>query len=73
MPLKDSQIKVAERNQVLIKQGARTRDGSMKITASGGPVKRGTKAGFDRFGLPKKENFKEYDLKTNQIVEVKKK
>ena len=35
-------------------------------------VKR-AKAHVDKYGLPKKENFKEYDLKTNKIVEVKKK
>ena len=73
MPLKDAQIKVAERTQVLIRQGAGTGAASVKISASGSPVKLGTRAGFDKFGLPKKENFKEYDLKTNQIVEVRKK
>ena len=71
MPLKDAQIKVAERTQVLIRQGAGIGGASLKISASGSPVKLGARAGLDKFGLPK--NFKEYDLKTNQIVEVRKK
>ena len=58
---------------MLIRQGAAVGPGSMKISASGSPVKRGIKAGYDKFGLPKKEHFKEYDLKTNQIIEVQKK
>ena len=73
MPLKDAQIKVAERTQVLIRQGAGIGGASAKTSASGSPVKLGTRAGFDKFGQPKKESFKEYDLKTNQIVEVRKK
>ena len=35
--------------------------------------KDGTKILLDKYGLPKKQNFKEYDLKTDKIVEVKKK
>ena len=58
---------------MLIRQGAGTSVPSLKISASGSPVKLGARAGYDKFGMPKKENFKEYDLKTNQIVEVKKK
>ena len=73
LPLKDSQIKVAERDQVLVKQGGIT-ESSLKITAKGSAIKLGgPKAALDKFGMPKKENFKEYDLKTNQIVEVRKK
>ena len=65
LPLKDAQIKVAERNQILIKQGPVIGEGSLKISATGSPIKCGTRAGVDKFGMPKKENFKEYDLKTN--------
>lgn len=74
VPLKDTQIKVADRNQVLIKQNPSS-DYKMPISASGSPSKRGARhhKNVDKYGMPKKENFKEYDLKTNQIVEVQKK
>ena len=56
---------------MLIKQGSI--DDSKRGVAGGSPAKRAGFPGFDKFGLPKKENFKEYDLRTNKIVEVKKK
>ena len=59
---------------MLIKQGAIIGEGSLRISATGSPIKlSAARASLDKFGMPKKESFKEYDLKTNQIVEVKKK
>ena len=57
---------------MLIKQGS-IDDSSKRGVTGGSPGKRAGLPGFDKFGLPKKENFKEYDLRTNKIVEVKKK
>ena len=47
--------------------------GSMSGTKSTKNLNNGCKPGFDKYGLPKKLKFKEYDLKTDKIVEVKKK
>ena len=58
---------------MLIKQGAVVGEGSLKISTTGSPIKFHARTGLDKFGMPKKEKFKEYDLKTNKIVEVKKK
>ena len=62
MPLKEGQIKVTKRDKVLIKL----------------PEKKPTKAeeamAARYYGMgKKKENFKEYDLKTSQVIEVRKK
>ena len=50
---------------MLIKQGAVVGEGSLKISATGSPIKCHARTGLDKFGMPKKEKFKEYDLKTN--------
>ena len=63
LPLKDEQIKVTKRDMVLIKQKNRGQSDRNKPSSFGGYG----------YGAPKKENFKQFDLKTNQIVEVQKK
>ena len=63
LPLKDEQIKVTKRDLVLIKQKNRGQSDRNKAENS---LSYG-------FGMRKKEDFKQFDLKTNQIVEVQKK
>ena len=56
VPLKEDQIKVADRNQVLVKKKSEKQSHSERLL----------------YGNQKKDNVKEYDLKTNQLVEVRK-
>ena len=64
LPLKEEQIKVNKRDQVLIKQGNKYKTKSDRAAAKYDPY----------MGMkPKKEEFKQYDLKTDKIVEVIKK
>lgn len=61
LPLKDKQIKVTKRDKVLIKQPEKKGKAEDNQTARG------------YYGMKKKANFMEYDLKSSKIVEMKKK
>jgi len=66
LPLKDEQIKVTKRDQVLIKQ-------RKSQTTTGHSTNAAENRYMMLYGKRKKDEYKEYDLKTNKIVEMKKK
>ena len=62
LPLKESQIKVARRDKVLIKQPQKKTN------------KKEDSANARYYGMGKdKQDYKEYDLKQNKVVEMQKK